>query len=121
MQDLLHSITFYKGIMFKFFKKLFCNDAIEKVEENIEENNKAKEILEKIVKEENKKKSNNLLLNDNQCDAEVVIKCDFEYCEEEFTVRFLKFQNVYPKYCKRHRNEYKRNYDRLKKELGKIS
>lgn len=107
--------------MFKFFKRLFSNTAIEEKVDDLNEQDKAKKILEKIVKEEEKKESENLIVNNNQCDAEVVIRCAFEHCDEEFTVRFLKFQNIYPKYCKRHRNKYKRDYDRLKKELGNIT
>ena len=48
----------------------------------------------------------------------IVMKCELEGCNEEFEVKILPNIYVYPKYCKEHRNEYRRKrYLEVGKEM----
>lgn len=39
----------------------------------------------------------------------LLMKCKLEGCNKEFEVKIFPSVYVYPKFCKEHRNEYKRN------------
>jgi len=41
--------------------------------------------------------------------TDIEFVCDLPNCDNKFVVTILPKQYVYPKYCKEHRNEFKRN------------
>jgi len=51
----------------------------------------------------------NQIINHKLLDEQkVILKCSLEGCEEEFKVTLIPKQNIYPKYCEKHRNAYQR-------------
>jgi len=74
----------------------------------------------KADEETNNLNQNQIIKHDFNDSVKMVLPCQLEGCQEEFTVVVYPKIFVYPKFCKEHRNEFRRelHLKRLEKENG---
>src|SRR5262249_21364730 len=64
---------------------------------------------------------NQILLHNYRAEAIKDCRCALEGCGEGFAIVLIPNQALYPKYCKAHRSEFRREFHRQQRELALAS
>jgi len=76
-------------------------------------NRKKKDIIKTDITDDNQ-----IFMHDFKESLEIMYKCEFKGCEEQFKIKIIPKIYVYPKYCDNHRSQYKRSLKEYYNESG---
>jgi hypothetical protein len=63
-----------------------------------------------LYRKEMKKIGDNTYIKHNNDECILIIKkCGLKHCDNEFEIKLIPNQYIYPKYCEEHRNKFKRD------------
>jgi hypothetical protein len=74
-----------------------------------EEHRKDKYKKELYKQEKKKLGDNSYIKHDNEECLIIIKKCGLKGCVNEFDIKLIPNQYIYPKYCEEHRNKFKRD------------